>query len=174
MIHYHHHPLGLQSLGKNITKTRFQWTLLWYEPFSNTHQCTPFPKRTSELIDINQSIKSSTYFDLESTIRDLNFRYATFDFAVRMKYALESGCCNSPDAGLITAATQYCKMYEAYSRAYPWAITPGLLLHEIRLKRWMVSYNDLGVPVHELPIRLMQHNKQCNAYLDQRLKTISN
>lgn len=39
----------------------------------------------------------------------------------------------------------------------------------------MVSYNDLGVPVHELPMAInVQHNKQCNAYLDQRLKTISN
>lgn len=59
----------------------------------------------------------------------------TFELVDEMKYALESGCCNSPDAGLITAATQYCKMNEAYSQVYPSAITPGLLLHETHLKR---------------------------------------
>lgn len=63
-----------------------------------------------------------------------------------MRYALESGCCNSPDAALITTATQYCKMNEAYSRAYPSAIIPGPLLHKTHLKRSMVPRNDLGVP----------------------------
>lgn len=63
-----------------------------------------------------------------------------------MWYALESGCRNSPDAALITTATQYCKMNEAYSRAYPSAIIPGPLLHKTHLKRSMVPCNDLGVP----------------------------
>ena len=39
----------------------------------------------------------------------------------------------SPDAALITAATQYCKMDEAHSRRYPSAVTTNLLLYETHL-----------------------------------------
>uniref|UniRef100_A0A2H1X1N3 SFRICE_028686 n=1 Tax=Spodoptera frugiperda TaxID=7108 RepID=A0A2H1X1N3_SPOFR len=41
--------------------------------------------------------------------------YYQVDYVIE-GYALESGCCNNPDAGLITAATQYCKMKPISSR----------------------------------------------------------
>lgn len=95
---------------------------------------------------LSRNIKYSILNSIASFFRSANVLYSdkVKMFCRWVGYALESGCCNSPDVGLITTATQYCKMSEAYTRPYPPA-KAGPLLHKTHLKCSMVSYNDLGV-----------------------------
>lgn len=134
-------------LFSTLIKIKLAYAPIYIKTFFNTNKYSPFSIQLFKCPNFHQSIKIFISFGVRYIFVEPKTRNATFRSICYMKYAFESGCCKSGRGSNYRRHSILQNGRSSFSTV-PFGCYHQPIVIRNTFKRWMVSYNDLGVPVH--------------------------